>query len=142
MDKVKILCYSKICIKQKSEFQTQNAPQAVYYCACAWYVLFSNFWPQPLADSVDLPAVARRTPGFTGADLSNLLNEAAIAAAARGSLDGITAADVDGALERLQVGPEKPGHHYPPPFFLRLKWHLFFFSLRPLYPPFFKMHST
>eukprot|EP00884_Botryococcus_braunii_P001452 jgi/Botrbrau1/11307/Bobra.0038s0068.1 len=61
-----------------------------------------------LASDVDLDKMARRTPGFTGADLQNLMNEAAILTARR-NRDAITAADMEDALEKLIVGPEKKG---------------------------------
>ena len=56
-----------------------------------------------LAPDVDLQAVARATPGFSGADLANLTNEAAIAAVRRGH-DVISAADFDAARDRLLLG--------------------------------------
>ncbi|MGB3204304.1 MAG: ATP-dependent zinc metalloprotease FtsH3 [Crinalium sp.] len=59
-----------------------------------------------LAKDVDLDKVARRTPGFTGADLSNLLNEAAILAARR-SLTEISMDEVNDAIDRVLAGPEK-----------------------------------
>ena len=59
-----------------------------------------------LAKDVDLDKVARRTPGFTGADLSNLLNEAAILAA-RHQLTEISMDEVNDAIERVMAGPEK-----------------------------------
>jgi cell division protease FtsH len=59
-----------------------------------------------LAKDVDLDKVARRTPGFTGADLSNLLNEAAILAARR-QLTEIAMDEVNDAIERVMAGPEK-----------------------------------
>ena len=62
-----------------------------------------------LAPTVDLGMIARQCPGFTGADLANLLNEAAIGAARRTSKEGITEDDITRALERLQVGLEKSG---------------------------------
>jgi cell division protease FtsH len=52
---------------------------------------------------VDLDRVARGTPGFSGADLANLLNEAAIVAV-RGNRDVVTAADIDAARDRLLLG--------------------------------------
>ena len=61
---------------------------------------------KPLAPSVDLPRLAQRTPGFSGAQLANVLNEASIAAARRAS-DVIDDADVDAALERVLAGPER-----------------------------------
>eukprot|EP00667_Euglena_gracilis_P003645 EG_transcript_3654 len=64
---------------------------------------------KPIAASVDLAEIARRTPGFSGADLANLLNEAAIAAARRRSTEGIVTTDIVRALEGLIVGPEKAG---------------------------------
>ena len=61
---------------------------------------------KPLRDNVDLEVIARRTPGFTGADLANLLNEAALLSARRGEKDiGMQA--LEEAVERVIAGPEK-----------------------------------
>jgi cell division protease FtsH len=59
-----------------------------------------------LSKDVDLEKIARRTPGFTGADLSNLLNEAAILAARR-NLTEISMDEVNDAIDRIMAGPEK-----------------------------------
>ncbi|MGB3512175.1 MAG: ATP-dependent zinc metalloprotease FtsH3 [Microcoleaceae cyanobacterium] len=59
-----------------------------------------------LSKDVDLQKIARRTPGFTGADLSNLLNEAAILAARR-NLTEISMDEVNDAIDRVLAGPEK-----------------------------------
>lgn len=59
-----------------------------------------------LSKDVDLEKIARRTPGFTGADLSNLLNEAAILAARR-TLTEISMDEVNDAIDRVMAGPEK-----------------------------------
>ncbi|WP_287129284.1 ATP-dependent zinc metalloprotease FtsH [Candidatus Cyanaurora vandensis] len=59
-----------------------------------------------LARDVDVEKVARRTPGFTGADLANLLNEAAILAARR-SLSEISMDEINDAIDRVLAGPEK-----------------------------------
>ena len=59
-----------------------------------------------LSVDVDLEKIARRTPGFTGADLSNLLNEAAILAARR-NLTEISMDEVNDAIDRVLAGPEK-----------------------------------
>ena len=59
-----------------------------------------------LAKDVDLEKIARRTPGFTGADLANLLNEAAILAARR-NLTEISMDEVNDAIDRVLAGPEK-----------------------------------
>uniref|UniRef100_UPI00404ACA75 ATP-dependent zinc metalloprotease FtsH3 n=2 Tax=Cyanobium sp. TaxID=2164130 RepID=UPI00404ACA75 len=59
-----------------------------------------------LAKDVDLDKVARRTPGYTGADLANLLNEAAILAARR-QLTEVAMDEVNDAIERVMAGPEK-----------------------------------
>ena len=61
---------------------------------------------KPLAKDVDLDIVARRTPGFTGADLENLLNEAAILAA-RANKKEIMMEEVGEATDRVIAGPEK-----------------------------------
>jgi ATP-dependent Zn protease len=61
---------------------------------------------KPLSPDVDLESIARRTPGFSGAQLQNLLNEAAIFAA-RQKKTVINWEDVDNAVDRLLVGLEK-----------------------------------
>ncbi|ATO54663.1 ATP-dependent zinc metalloprotease FtsH [Loigolactobacillus coryniformis] len=61
---------------------------------------------KPLADDVDLKVLAKTTPGFVGADLENLLNEAALVAARRDKKK-IDAADVDEAEDRVIAGPAK-----------------------------------
>ena len=61
---------------------------------------------KPLQDSVDLHAIAQRTPGFSGADLENLLNEAALVAARRGKKK-IDMTDIDEATDRVIAGPAK-----------------------------------
>jgi cell division protease FtsH len=58
-----------------------------------------------LAEDISLEAIARRTPGFTGADLANLLNEAAILTARRRK-DAMTMAEVDDAVDRVIAGME------------------------------------
>jgi cell division protease FtsH len=60
-----------------------------------------------LSDEVNLEMVARKTPGFAGADLANLLNEAAILAARRQQLQ-ITSTDIDDAIDRITIGLTKP----------------------------------
>src|SRR5579864_5358375 len=59
-----------------------------------------------MAADVDLEAVAALTPGFTGADLANLVNEAALLATRRGA-EAVTLADFTGAMERIVAGLEK-----------------------------------
>ncbi|MDD4239349.1 MAG: ATP-dependent zinc metalloprotease FtsH [Desulfotomaculaceae bacterium] len=61
---------------------------------------------KPLEDTVNLEVLARRTPGFTGADLANLTNEAALLAA-RQNRKRITMADMENSIERVIAGPEK-----------------------------------
>ncbi len=61
---------------------------------------------KPMADEVDLLAVARRTPGFTGADLANVLNEAALLTA-RGDHQLIDDVALDEAIDRVIAGPQK-----------------------------------
>ncbi len=61
---------------------------------------------KPLAEDVDLALVARRTPGFVGADLENLLNEAALLAA-RERRRKITMKDLEEAADRVTMGPAK-----------------------------------
>ncbi|HEX8430770.1 MAG TPA: ATP-dependent zinc metalloprotease FtsH, partial [Longimicrobium sp.] len=59
-----------------------------------------------LADDVNLDKIARRTPGFVGADLANLLNEAALLAARR-DLAAVTLKEIDDAVDRIVAGLEK-----------------------------------
>ncbi len=59
-----------------------------------------------LSDGVDLEVIARRTPGFVGADLANVINEAALLAARRGG-DGVTMADLEEAIDRTVAGLER-----------------------------------
>jgi cell division protease FtsH len=61
---------------------------------------------KPLAENIDLDVVARQTPGFTGADLANLLNEAAILAA-RNKKKAIGTQELEEASLRVMAGPEK-----------------------------------
>ena len=64
---------------------------------------------KPMADDVDLKTIAKKTPGFTGADLSNLLNEAALLAA-RLNKKIITMAELEEASEKVSMGPERRSH--------------------------------
>ncbi len=61
---------------------------------------------KPLAKDVDLKVLAKRTPGFTGADLQNLLNEAALLSARHNNTE-ITFAHLDEAIDKVMAGPEK-----------------------------------
>jgi cell division protease FtsH len=61
---------------------------------------------KPLATDIDLMAVARRTPGFSGADLANVLNEAALLTA-RANQKLITNQNLDEAIDRVVAGPQK-----------------------------------
>ena len=63
---------------------------------------------KPLEPDVDLEAISRRTPGFSGAQLENLMNEAAISAARAGK-NTIGWEQIDGAVDRIMVGLEKKG---------------------------------
>ena len=61
---------------------------------------------KPLADDVNLNSIARGTPGFSGADLENLLNEAALMAVSNGK-HFITSYEIEEAIRKVQMGPEK-----------------------------------
>lgn len=61
---------------------------------------------KPLADNVDLEVVARKTPGFTGADLANVLNEAALLTA-RANAQLIDDRALDEAIDRVMAGPQR-----------------------------------
>jgi cell division protease FtsH len=64
---------------------------------------------KPLADNVDLTKIAKKTPGFSGADLANLVNEAAILAA-RQNQKKISQSDLDLSVEKVLLGPERKSH--------------------------------
>lgn len=68
---------------------------------------------KPMAKDVDLKVLARRTPGFTGADLSNLINEAALIAA-RADKREIEMIDLELAIDKVIAGPEKRTRIIPP----------------------------
>lgn len=68
---------------------------------------------KPLADDVDLAKLAKLTPGFTGADLANLLNESAILSARRNQTI-ITDREVQDSMERVIAGPERKGRVLDP----------------------------
>jgi len=59
-----------------------------------------------LADGVDLGVIARRTPGFSGADLANLINEAALLAARRNK-KAVEISELEEAIDRVMAGPER-----------------------------------
>lgn len=61
---------------------------------------------KPIGEDINLDVVARRTPGFTGADLSNLVNEAALLSARRNKKK-ITMSEMEEAAERVMMGPER-----------------------------------
>lgn len=61
---------------------------------------------KPLAQNVDLEKIGKQTPGFTGADLENLLNEAAILAAKQNKKK-ISMADIETSMEKVLMGPER-----------------------------------
>ena len=76
----------------------------------------------PLAPDVDLGAVARRTPGMAGADLANVVNEAALAGARRGA-KRIAPADFAEALDRVQLGLRRKGLIMTPAERRRVAYH-------------------
>ena len=75
-----------------------------------------------LDKDVDLSIVAKRTPGFVGADLSNIANEAAILAA-RGGRDSVNMADFEAAIDRVMAGPEKKNRVLGPEEKRRVAYH-------------------
>jgi cell division protease FtsH len=64
---------------------------------------------KPFDETVDLATVARRTPGFTGADLANVINEAALLAARWGK-KAVGMKEVEEAIDRVMAGPERKSH--------------------------------
>jgi len=75
-----------------------------------------------LGPDAEIDTIARRTPGFTGADLANLLNEAALLSARRGK-DEIGDAEIDAALDRVIAGPEKGANTLSPKEKLVIAFH-------------------
>lgn len=75
-----------------------------------------------LDKDVDLETVAKRTPGFVGADLSNIANEAAILAA-RGGRETVGMADFEAAIDRVMAGPEKKNRVLGPEEKRRVAYH-------------------
>ncbi|OPC82289.1 cell division protein FtsH [Embleya scabrispora] len=71
-----------------------------------WDILKVHAKGKPVTEDIDLKAVARRTPGFTGADLANVLNEAALLTA-RSDAKLIDALAMDEAIDRVVAGPQK-----------------------------------
>jgi len=68
---------------------------------------------RPLDEDVDLDVVARQCPGFTGAELANLVNEAALVAV-RGGRASISLADLEEAVDRVVAGPQRRSHVLTP----------------------------
>ena len=64
---------------------------------------------KPLGPSADLDSIAHRTAGFTGADLANVMNEAALLAGRRGRT-GVGYEELEEAIDRLMAGPQRPSH--------------------------------
>jgi len=77
---------------------------------------------KPLEPNVRLDVLARRTPGFTGADLANLMNEAALLAARRG-LQLIGHAELEAAIDRVLAGPERKNRIMSEAEKLRIAYH-------------------
>ncbi|MGZ5001018.1 MAG: ATP-dependent metallopeptidase FtsH/Yme1/Tma family protein, partial [Methylomonas sp.] len=75
-----------------------------------------------LDKNIDLATIAKRTPGFVGADLSNIANEAAILAA-RDGRNTVTMADFEAAIDRVMAGPEKKNRALGPEEKRRVAFH-------------------
>ncbi|MFV8756305.1 ATP-dependent zinc metalloprotease FtsH [Nannocystaceae bacterium ST9] len=76
----------------------------------------------PLGDDVELGVIARGTPGFSGADLENLVNEAALNAA-RYNRDRVTAIDFEHARDKVMMGAERKSAHISAEEKLTTAWH-------------------
>jgi cell division protease FtsH len=76
----------------------------------------------PLADDTDLSTIARGTPGFSGADLENLVNEAALHAA-RHNRDRVTSLDFEHARDKVMMGAERKSVRISPEEKLTTAWH-------------------
>ncbi len=72
-------------------------------------ILKIHSYEKPLAKEVNLKIIAQRTPGFSGADLANLINEAAILAARKNQKE-ILQDDLTEAIEKVMLGPERKSH--------------------------------
>ncbi|MDP2648193.1 MAG: ATP-dependent zinc metalloprotease FtsH [Candidatus Yanofskybacteria bacterium] len=72
-------------------------------------ILQIHAFEKPLAKDINLKVVAERTPGFSGADLANLVNEAAILAARKNQME-ITQDNLFQAIEKVMLGPERRSH--------------------------------
>lgn len=72
-------------------------------------ILKIHSYEKPLAKEVNLRIIAQRTPGFSGADLANLINEAAILAARKNQKE-IFQDDLTEAIEKVMLGPERKSH--------------------------------
>jgi len=72
-------------------------------------ILLTHARKKPLAEDVDLKVIAERTPGFSGADIANLMNEAAILAA-REDRKEILQFDLVRSIEKVMLGPERKSH--------------------------------
>ena len=89
---------------------------------------------KPLAEDVDLHKVALATPGFAGADLANVMNEAALLAARRGSRI-ITQRDLEEAVEKVIAGPERRSRRLGPEEKQRVAYHETGHALVAAYSP-------
>jgi cell division protease FtsH len=77
---------------------------------------------KPLAPDLDLSVVARSTPGFSGADLANAMNEVALGAARRNAQE-ISQADLEAAVEKVAAGPERRSRRLEPEEKRRVAYH-------------------
>ena len=89
---------------------------------------------KPLAEDVDLHKIALATPGFAGADLANVMNEAALLAARRGSRI-ITQRDLEEAVEKVIAGPERRSRRLGPEEKQRVAYHETGHALVAAYSP-------
>ncbi len=89
---------------------------------------------KPLAPDTDLDKIAAMTAGFSGAELANVLNEAALLAARRGAKQ-ITQADLEAAVEKVIAGPERRSRHLSPEVKRRVAIHEAGHALVAAYTP-------
>ncbi len=78
-----------------------------------WAILKVHAKGKPLASASDLEVIAKATPGFSGADLANLINEAAILAARRGK-KSIDTVELEESIDRVIAGPERKSRRISP----------------------------